>query len=294
MSYCCTLHPVDPRVAQNMITGVKGKRTDWSIFIRLWRKKQMINRINFPFKDGLAELLADHPLFNPDIHLRGRPFFIHSDQPEEVIRKIVEFYGANSEKEVLTIYMEELKKFSEFAYFKRLTFLPKTTKEPNLGVERVLRNLYQYYKSKKYSVLAGEIGFILAQLLGYAYPYWYMDNYGLSFLEELGVLGWNRDSAGLANLFQDLPEIARFLPGKLERNLSAGIYLDPLAVKSLLTILIVQQPYLIKKMEEKQLLKEDASGFTQKTIEALTYAQGHGFGLMEATDIFEEKTVQYP
>ena len=121
-----------------------------------------------------------------------------------------------------------------------------------------------------------------------------MESYGISFLEGLGVPNWGRNFPGQAVLFQDFPEIAGYLPKRLERNLTAGMYLDPGEVRELLKILISEQSNLVHKIEQKQFLKEEALSFIQKMIEALTYAAGHGFGLIEATDVFEEGTVNYP
>jgi hypothetical protein len=294
LSFRCTIHPVDLRVVSALVSGVKGGRPDWTVLSRLLRKKQMIDRINQPFKQGLSELLVDCPEFQPEIHLWGRPFLIYTSHPEGVARKIAEFYGAKNESEVLRLYLEELKKFSEPAYWKRSVFLCPKKKEPDLGLSRVVKNLHQTYNARQYSVLAEDLGFILAQILGYAYPYWYMDSYGISFLEGLEVSGWNRNSRGQVALFQAFPETAGYLPQRLARNLTAGIYLDPAEVRGLLKILISGQSDLVDKIEQKQFSKEDALSYTQKIMEALTYAAGHGFGLMEATDVFEEGTVNYP
>ena len=170
MSFRCTLHPVDLRVVAALVIGVKGGRSDWTVLLRLLQKKQMINRINQPFKQGLAELMADCPEFRPEIHLWGRPFLIYTSQPEEVARKIAEFYGAKNEPEVLKLFLEELKEFSEPAYWKRLTFQYPKIKEPDLGVSQVMKNLHQTYKAKRYSVLGRGIGFYFGPVIGIRLP----------------------------------------------------------------------------------------------------------------------------
>lgn len=294
MSFRCTLHPVDLRVAAALEAELRGETADWNILLRLWRKKQLINQINQPFKACLRDILADIPEFETELHIWGRPFLIYAGEAEAVSQKIAEYYGANNETEILKLYLDELRKFSEWAYFQKLNFKVKNEPLPDLGLKPVLRNLRQLYKKQQFPVLGGELGFILAQLLGVAYPYWYTDNYGLSFLKTLEFGKWEREPTSLAGLFSKLPEIGKYLPKRLERSLSVGIFLSPLEVREFLALLNETKIDWIRKMEEKQLSQATAVIFVRKVVECLTYAAGHGYGLLEATDVTNEEKVEYP
>ena len=131
-------------------------------------------------------------------------------------------------------------------------------------------------------------------MAGAAYPYWYMGNYGITFLESLRVPGWANEPNGLGKLFPDLPEIAKFLPARLERNLTAGIYLDHQEVAELLVLIDEHAADLVQKMELKQFSSDLAAIILQKLTEALTYSFNHGLGLLEATDVFEAEPLPYP
>lgn len=294
MSYSCTLHPVDSRVVRSLIAAMTEGRADWSYLKRLWLKKQLINRVNQPFKQGLKELLTDCPEFNLEIHLWGRPFFIYGEQPEEVSRKINVLYGMTNVRAIKDFYLGQLRQFSETAYQERASWEIPKLKETDLGLEVILANLRSAYKHQKYEYLGEEIGFILAQLNGAAYPYWQLDNFGLTFLEQLPLPGWEQSPNGLRELFSELPQIKEYLPVSLNRNLAAGIYLDQSEVSELLELLDRYYDSLLSLMGQKQLPESTAQIMIQKTKEALVYAKDHGYGLLEATDIIETETIRYP
>jgi hypothetical protein len=294
MSFSCTLHPVDPRIAKALIDGVKGNKTNWGVLNRLRERKQLINRVNQPFKDGLAELLADCPDFNLELHLWGRPFFIHADQVEAIIGKIDRLYGMNRETEVLDFFLAELREFSEEAYLKRKRFKYPVVKELSLGLNPALAKMQAFLKHRHYKELTADLGFVLAQLLGVAYPYWYLGGYTLSFMADLQIPGWTETVPGVAGLFGEIEEVIPFHNRSLERNLSSGMYLTPEEVGELIPLLEREKSFILYRMAEKQVSGRTAELILQKAGEALSYAKEYRFGLLEASDIHEKSPKRYP
>jgi hypothetical protein len=295
MSFSCTLHPVDLHIVHDLAAEIRGKRADWGDFTRLRKKKGLINRINQPFKHTIKELLQENPAFYPEIHLWGRPFFIYSNELDEIIETITEFYGTYSLRQVEKLFRRELCRFSEELSWS--DFRLKKADQPResrLGLRQALMELHLLFKNQKYEHLADEIGFVLAQLLALAYPYWHLEDCSLTFLRELQLPGWEEEPAGQTRLFQELPELAPFLPGELIKDLAAGIYLDPIQVRELLAIIPVQADEWELRMESKQLTQRIGYLQLQKLSEALAYAAGHNQGLLEAVDLFEDKSQQYP
>lgn len=294
MSFSCTLHPVDPRVVRELRQGLAGEREDWSFLVRLWRQKQLINRINQPFKQCLQELFTDHPQFPKELYLWGRPFFFHSDDPVWINRGIAGLYGMNREREIYDFFRDELHALAGESLVNQVDVKYQRSKEPDLGINRVMGRLRADYKNRSYQSLGMDLGFVLAQLLAAAYPYWYLGSYGLSFLKELGIAGWVNQPDGLPGFFSDFEEIVPYIPRKLERNLSAGLYLDPEEVSELAALIQVEEKVILYRMAQKQLTQDAASLLLQKTREALAYAEEYRFGLLEASDIYERKPPPFP
>jgi len=295
LSLSCTLHPVDHRLADSLAGTIRGERSDWDFFKRLWLKKRLINRINQPFKKGLPDLLTDCPPWKTELIIRGRPFLIAAADPGTVTVKINKLYSLARPADIIQFYLNELRDLSEAAYRQRLTLSYPLPREPDLGLTEILRKLRSGYRRQKYEELGAETGFILAQLAGSAYPYWEMESYGLTFLRQLEPDHWVNEPDGLQGLFHNLAETAAYFPKSLDRGLAAGIYLDPLEVAELLEILSLDAPRLQLKMAEKQIPPKTVRLYLQKLAEVLTYARNHGYGVLEAADIWEEKEpLRYP
>jgi hypothetical protein len=295
MGFSCTLHPVDSRVVRSLAAEIRGKRADWRDFTRLRKKKWLINRVNQPFKDAVKDLLQGNPAFYPELHLWGRPFFIYSNELEDIIEAITELYGVRSFKQIEKFYRRELCRFSEEICWTEVQFQKsRQRQESRLGLRQVLMELRTLFKNQKFERLADEIGFVLAQLLALAYPYWRLEDFSLTFLRELQVPGWEDEPAGQTRLFQDTPELAPFLPGQLIKDLAAGIYLDPAQVRELLAIVPEKADEWVLRMESKQLTHRIGYLQLQKLSEALAYAASYNQGLLEAVDLYAGQPRQYP
>ncbi|HYH03059.1 MAG TPA: hypothetical protein VEC37_08165 [Bacillota bacterium] len=294
MSFSCTLHPVDPRVIRELRQGIKAEREDWSFLLRLWRQKQLINRVNQPFKHCLQELFTGHPEFRVALYLWGRPFFLQSDDPNRINQGIASLYGMNKETEIFDFFLAELTRLTGDSPTKQLSIKFQRHKEPDLGINQVMERLRLAYKNRSYQELGMDLGFVLAQLVGVAYPYWHLGSYGLSFLEELRIPGWENQPAGLQAHFSEFEAFVPYIPQNLERNLSAGIYLDPEEVRELAALIAAEEPVILYRMAQKQLALDSARLLLQKTREALAYAEEYRFGLMEASDIYERKPPPFP
>jgi hypothetical protein len=296
MSFSCTLHPVDLRVVHGLTAEIRGKRADWRDFNRLRQKKRLINRVNQPFKHVIKDMLHENPAFYPELHLWGRPFFIYSNELEEIIEAITELYGVHSFKQIERLYLRELCRFSEEACWTDFRFKKlRQRQKSRLGLRQVLMELHLLFKNHKFERLADEIGFVLAQLLAFAYPYWHLEDFSLTFLRELPVPGWENEPAGQTQLFQHLPELAPFLPGRLIKDLAAGIYLDPAQVRELLAIIPEKADEWVLRMGTKQLTPRIGYLQLQKLSEALAFAASYNQGILEAVDLFEDQAQQqYP
>ena len=294
MSFSCTLHPVDQRVINALMDHLRDGRADWHFFKHLWYKKKLINQVNQPFKLGLKELLAEDPSFNPLIQLWSRPFLIYDNDPAMVAQKIAEYYGAARLEDIKRIFLKELSKFSEAAYWAKVKAKYPRIKEPRLGLNEVLAEVHWSFKAEDYKKAATESGFILAQLLSVAYPYWCSRELGLSFLKDFTDLGWDDEPTGQAGIFNQLPELAPYLPSRLKRNLTAGIYLSPIEVRELGKIVERDQGIWIQKIQAKQIDHDTVVNLLQTVREVLAYAKEQHFGVLEASDIIEPGKVRYP
>jgi hypothetical protein len=127
-----------------------------------------------------------------------------------------------------------------------------------------------------------------------AYPYWYMGAYGLTFLEQVEVPRWSNPPVGLRDPFSCLGETVRYLPDRLCRGLSNGVYLSPREVGEILEIIRADEAVIRIKLTQKQFSTQFFSLFIRKLTEALTYAQAHRYGLLEATDVYEKFPKKYP
>lgn len=294
MSLNCTIHPIDPRLIKALMTAIKGMKTDWSFLKRLWTKKQMIDKVNQSFKDGLLELLKDTPEFDIQIHLWGRPFFIVDSNPKQIVDQIDHLYALNNERQIKQFFLEELKKLSETAYQKRqqinLTPPPKIA----LGLETALQELKQLYKQKQFKELGIEYGFVLAQIAAVAYPYWYMNGQGLTFIADLELPHFTGKPEGLAATSNVLSEISDYIPQRLTKSLSSGIYLNQHEVRELLRIIELDASYCKHVMAQKQFSPANADNFLMKLTEALEYAASHNYGIIEASDVVDKETKRYP
>lgn len=294
MSTNCTLHPIDTKLAQALEASILGKRPHWDFFLHLYQKKSLIDTVNQPFKREILELLKPEHGLIIDLHLKGRPFLCESDEPSELTSLINQLYKANHEKDILKLLLKELQKLSEALYQEMLYFRFTKSKAPKLGLDSIIKDLQKLYRSGHQQNTALESTFILAQLSGLSQPYWFTGSYSLSFIQRLGVPGWDNDPEGIGPLFTTLPELAPFFPNHIERSLSTGIYLNHEEVGELLEIIYNEAETILKKMSLKQISEEVGFRALQKTTEALEYAKENHYGLLEAADIFDFDDYKYP
>ena len=69
--------------------------------------------------------------------------------------------------------------------------------------------------------------------------------------------------------------------------MTAGIYLSPLEVKQLANDLLQGRERWMQRLEAKQFPRQDADLFLSKLYEALFYAREHGYGILEASEVFD-------
>jgi len=295
MSYNCTLHPVDLRLAEALTFELTAReRAEWDFFWKLAKQKSLLDQVNRFFKAELKSELVKLPEFRAEIHLYGRPFLIHANEPSAIITTLAKFYATLDLAELRELYLEEIGKFSVElqAQATELT-LPDQKKIP-LGLEQILVQFKNAYRKQNYLTLSTELPFVLAQLAGLSQPFWRTGQFGLSFLADLGIPKWENEPDGYEALFSELPELWEEFPQRLTRNLAGGIYLNPAEVDELEMLLLAHRSDVIRKMALKQMTTEVSEALIQKTLEALAYAKHYGLGLMEATDIFDSKIIEYP
>ena len=73
MSFCCTLHPLDPRFAESLEKSILGHKSDWSHLWLNYRQKKIINRVNQRIKACLSDLMGEVSGYCAEIHQSGRP-----------------------------------------------------------------------------------------------------------------------------------------------------------------------------------------------------------------------------
>lgn len=294
MGSVCTLHPLDPRLAESLRKSILGHKCDWSYLWRNYRQKMMINRVNQRLKTRLPDLLADVPVYAADLHQWGRPFLIADDDPVTVARKIAALYQTSDWTGVLRIYLDELAVFKAAAARQAATFEYPALKTDSPGLGPAVRELQRLFRLQKYREAGMEVPFVLAQLAALSYPYWYLNGFGISYLGQLHPPGWDGEPNGLTALFPDLPQLHEHFPRRLEHRLSAGIYLDPEEVVELLEIIEAGLEEIVNMLALKQFTAALALKILQKTAEALTYAKFHHYGLLEAADVFDAANAPYP
>lgn len=294
MSFSCTLHPVDPRILRELSQSLKGEKADWEFLIRLWRQKQGINRVNQPFKEQVAASLTEIKGLVPELHLWGRPFFIHSNEPAAINAAIARLYGLNNEAERVAFFQAQLRCFAADSELQKVRIKPRGDKRYELGLNRVLDQLRALYKKKSFKELGMDLGFVAAQLAGAGYPYWHLDVYTLSFLHDLQAMSGAVEPVGLPGVFRELEAVAPLIPVRLERNLSAGIYLNPAEVEVWAGVLKTEESAILGRLAQKQVTRPLALLLLQKIREALEYAREYRYGILEASDIYEEKPPPYP
>jgi len=161
-------------------------------------------------------------------------------------------------------------------------------------LETTLQELKQLYKQKQFKELGVEYGFVLAQIAAAAYPYWYMNGQGLTFIADLELPHLTGEPEGLATASNLLTEIADYIPQRLTKSLSSGIYLNQHEVRELLKIIELDASYCKHVMAQKQFSSTSADSFLMKLTEALEYAASHNYGIIEASDVFDKETKHYP
>ena len=100
---------------------------------------------------------------------------------------------------------------------------------------------------------------------------------------------------GQVTLFgEEFPELMAYLPTHLNRCLSTGIYVEPSKIQSFHELLNVNTPNLKIRMAAKQMSERTALNYLLKLNEALVYSLEHGYGLLEASDVYESEPKKYP